>query len=364
MLEVTWPAALAWRLRRQLLEPVGTTSAADVVRTLGAVAAQLEPSYAELGVRARRRSARPGDLADAVATGAVVRTFAFRGAVHLMTPDQAAVHLALRTESRMWERASWQTSYALAPADWPALRETVRGALEGGPLTREELARHVTHEPRYRHLTAAFTDPSATFLKPFAWHGDLSLGPVREGRMTLQRLDTNPGWPGLPDVDEAGPRAIETYLAVYGPASRDNLHSWLTEGLGVRRRAVDRWLAALADRTGRTAAVSVDGEPRLVLRADLDELAVTAATPTVRLLPRYDQWVLGPGTADQRVVPAELRPAVSRGADLVVVGGVVAGTWSRTADGVATSWAAGAARPPQAAVDAEVARLGLARALA
>ncbi|UZN01641.1 DNA glycosylase AlkZ-like family protein [Cellulomonas sp. S1-8] len=355
MVSLTWPAALAWRLRRQHLEPRDGTSVPAVVGTLGAVAAQLDPSAAELGVRARLRSSRPGDVDRALADGSLVRTFAFRGATHLMTPEQAGVHLALRTSSRMWERASWQSHYALAPGDWPALRAAVREALTSGPLTRAELAAAVTTDARFRHLTAAFTDPSATFLKPLAWQGDLSLGHPRDGAMTLQGLDANPRWTGLPDLDDAGPRAVETYLRAYGPAAPRHLHYWLGQGLGVRSTLLRRWLDALG---ARLCDVEVDGEPLLVLRDDLDELTATAPTAVVRLLPQYDQWVLGPGTADPHIVPPDLRPEVSRGARVVVVDGVVAGTWTRTGDTVRLTWRPGSPRSTDDALDAEIARLG------
>lgn len=354
MLSLTWPGALAWRMRRQLLDPVGSTSTAGVVGTLGAVAAQLDPAVAELSVRTRLRSSRPGDVGRALDEGRIIKTFAFRGATHLMTPDKAGVHLALRAASRMWERPSWQSYYELTPADWPALREAVREALADGPMTRAELAATVAAHPRFRHLASAFTDPSATFLKPLAWHGDVSLGPLRDGQATLQRLDGNPRWTGLPDLDEAGRRAIEAYVRVYGPASADHLQYWLGEGLGVRRVLIREWIARFGD---RLCTVEVDAEPRLVLREDLDELAATPPTSAVRLLPKYDQWVLGPGTADVHVVPTAVRSDVSRGANVVVVGGVVAGTWSLTGDAVVTSWSADAQMPANDDLGTEVARL-------
>jgi len=104
-------------MRRQLLDPVGATSTADVVSTLGAVASQPDPAAAELGVRTRRQRSRRGDVARALDEGRVIRTFAFRGATHLMTPDEAGVYLALRAASRMWERPSWQSHYQLTPAE-------------------------------------------------------------------------------------------------------------------------------------------------------------------------------------------------------------------------------------------------------
>ena len=65
MVSITWSQALAWRLRRQLLDPVGTESVAGVVRRLGAVPAQLDAA-AELAVRARRERSRPGEVARAL----------------------------------------------------------------------------------------------------------------------------------------------------------------------------------------------------------------------------------------------------------------------------------------------------------
>lgn len=352
---VTWPSALAWRLERQLLDPVRTTGAAEVVGALRAVAAQLDPAWSELGVRLRSGDAKPGELSSARDAGAVVATFAFRGAVHLMTPGWAAVHCALRASSRMWERASWREYYCLEPGDWPRLIATVRDALSDGPLTRAELADAVTATPAYVHLMSAFTDPSATFLKPLAWNGALVLGPSRAGRATFQLPETSPGWPGLPDLDVAGPRAIEGYLHAYGPASRANLSYWLSEGLGVRARLVDDWLRMLGR---RVSAVDVEGEQRLVLSDDLDALTAARPAATVRLLPKYDQWVLGPGTADGAVVPPALRQQVSRGSHLIVVDGVVSGTWALAGETVVPTWAPGAGTADPDLLAAEVERLG------
>jgi hypothetical protein len=76
-----------------------------------------------------------------------------------------------------------------------------------------------------------------------------------------------------------------------------------------------------------------------------------------RLLPGYDQWVLGPGTADAHVVPPARRTLVSRQANIVVVGGVVSGTWSLTDDQVVVAWFAEAGAAPHEALAEEVARL-------
>ncbi len=352
-MSLSWSQALAWRMGRQLLDPVGTGSVADVVRRLGAVPAQPEAA-AELAIRTRRSASRPGEVAHALAEGRIIKTYAFRGATHLLTPEEGGAYLALRAASRMWERASWQRHYGLTASDWPVLREAVRAALSGGPLTRQELAAAVTARPAFRHLGFAFADRADTMLKPLAWQGVMSFGPPRDGRATFQSLADNPCWPGLPELDEAGLRAVQAYFTTYGPATADHARYWLGNGLGAGRKRVESWIAALGE---RLVAVDIDGARALVLREDLDALLATPATSAVRLLPGYDQWVLGPGTADVQVVPPLRRRLVSQGANLVVAGGVVSGTWSLSDDHLVTGWFAEAGSPPRARLAAEADRL-------
>ena len=310
-MSISWSQALAWRMRRQLLDPVGTESVAGVVRRLGAVPAQPDAS-AELAVRTRRQRSRSGEVARALAEGRIIKTFAFRGATHLLTPEDGGAYLALRAASRMWELPSWQSFYGLTPADWPALRAAVRDALADGPITRDELGAAITARPRFRHLGFAFANGAGTVLKPLAWLGDMSFGPPKDGQASFQRLDRNPRWAGIPDLDEAGTCAVEAYFRTYGPATPDHVRYWLGEGLGAGRKRIRSWIAGLGD---RIAEVDVDGEPGYVLREDLEDLVATPATSAVRLLPGYDQWVLGPGTADAHVVPPARRRLVSRQAN-------------------------------------------------
>jgi hypothetical protein len=77
----------------------------------------------------------------------------------------------------------------------------------------------------------------------------------------------------------------------------------------------------------------------------------------VRLLPGYDQWVMGPGTDDRHVVPPARRALISRGAHFVIAGGVVSGTWALRGNSVAITWFREAGRPPNAALNDEVERL-------
>ncbi len=331
---VTWAQAMAWRMRRQLLEPLGTEGVSEVVRRLGAIPS-MDQSLAELAVRTRQTTSHAGDLARAVEHGTVIRAFAFRGAVHHLSAQDGGAYLALRCAGRQWERASWVEYYGLTPQAWPDFRAAVREAVADGPLTVAELGEALARYPAYRHLRPVFDDGAGALIKPLTWQGDVSIAPSRDGRLTLQRLDTNPHWRGLPDLDEAGPYAVSAYLGAYGPATSDHVHHWLGDGLSAGRKRIDGWLAGLAD---ELATVDVAHTDALVLRADLDDLVATEPSEAVRFLPGHDQWVMGPGTKDERVTPAPLRDLMTRKANPVIRGGVVCGSWSRKGDALDVRW--------------------------
>ena len=90
---------------------------------------------------------------------------------------------------------------------------------------------------------------------------------------------------------------------------------------------------------------------------DVDDLTSTTVSPTVRLLPAADPWVMGPGTADPHVVPPARRQLVTRGANLALAGGVVAGTWTRKAGTLTVAWFGEADPPDHDLLRAEAARL-------
>ncbi|ANJ26022.1 DNA glycosylase AlkZ-like family protein [Agromyces aureus] len=356
---IGWHEVLAWRMRRQFLTGEGASSVEEVVRRLVAV-----PSWsgdAELAIGVRMRHPHPGSVAAAFAQGRVVKTFAFRGSMNYLAPEDAGVSLALRAAGRQWELKSWREYYRLEPADWPPLRAAVRDALSAGPLSQHELAAVIVRDARFSHLGAAFTDTSCTFLKPFAWQGDLSLGVPRDGALMLQSPTVAAGWSGVVELEEAGPEAVRAYLSAYGPASADHLQYWLGEGLSAGRKRIAGWIARL--RGAEIVTVDVEGDELLCLADQVDALATkpgsgsgpAPAAGAVRLLPGLDPWILGAGTADEHIVPPGRRGEFSRGANPVLIDGRVAGTWRIAADRLAVSPFSGA-RPP-AAVETECGRL-------
>jgi len=289
-----------------------------------------------------------------LADGEVVKVFAFRGSMHYLAPQDAGTYLALRSAGRQWERASWVRYYGLTAAAWPDFRAAVREALAGGPLTVGELGEALAGQRAYRHLRPVFDEGAYTLVKPLTWQGDMSLGPLRDGQHTFQRLDRNPRWHGIPELDDAGPRAVTAYLRSYGPATLGHLDYWLVKGLSAGRRRLEAWFGGLVD---DLAAVDVEGTRAYVVREDLDALVAARPSTAVRFLPGHDQWVIGPGTKDTHVTPPSRRDLMTRKANPVLVGGVVRGTWARRGDELSVSWLDGQPRP-DAAIEEEAGRLG------
>jgi hypothetical protein len=111
----------------------------------------------------------------------------------------------------------------------------------------------------------------------------------------------------------------------------------------------------------RLVAVEVDGEPAFLLAEDVDDLGATSPTQAVRLLPGFDQYVLGPGTKAEEIIAPSRRAEVSRTAGwispVVVAGGRVAGTWKVDGRTVQVRLFEEAGPIPGPALDAEVARI-------
>jgi hypothetical protein len=357
-LSITWEQALAWRMRRHLLDPVGRLPVADVVARLCGVQAQVAGS-AELAIRVRRERSQPGEVARALEEGRLVKTWAMRGALHLLRTEDAGAFLSLMAAGRSWEKPSWERYFDMTPKRWAALRRAARAVLADGPLTREELATAVAARRGLRHVGEALASSWGTLLKPLAWQGDLCIGPSTGNRVTFVRPEAaaGPRWRGLPDPEDAAPAVVVAYLRAYGPATFEAFGHWLAGGYFGKRR-LRGWFDALHD---RLAEVDVDGERAYVLGEDLADLASTSPTSAVRLLPGFDQYVLGPGTRDRHVVPAARRAAVSRPAGwispVVVAGGVVRGTWELVGEQARVAWFREGGRPPRAALRAEVERL-------
>ncbi len=332
-----------FRLRRQGLADRDGAGPVDVARRLVGVQAQVPSAAAQaVAVRTATGTVDDGTVDAALAAGALLRTWSMRGTLHLLAADRAPAVLALLASARSWDKGAWQREFATA-AQMTALAAGAAEVLADAVLTREELTAALVAHTREPGLAEALGSGWGAVLKPLAWQGLLCHGPPAGARVTFTSPRVAvPGWPGLPDPDEAARTVVPAFLAAHGPATPAAFDAWLLRGATPKAR-LRRWFADLvAD--GTLTEVDVDGETRHARTADLDDLA--AATPAgPRLLGPFDPYVLGAGTGDPDLVPPAHRGEVSRAAGwiapVVLAAGRVMGTWSVEEDRLAITWFAG-----------------------
>src|SRR4051794_11222691 len=286
-------------------------------------------SSAEQGVAVRTPAPAPDALAARLAAGELVRTWAMRGTLHVLPVAEAVDVLALLAAGRSWERGAWQKTF-LTAGQVEAVAGAATSALAAGPLTREELAQAIVAATGDADLGEHLRSGWGAVLKPLAWQGLLCQAGSASGKVTFARPDLHlPAWPGLPDAADAGPRVVECYLGAFGPATPAAFDAWLLRG-STPKKLLRGWFDDLVS-SGRAGRVEVEGEQLYARTEDADALASSRPADAVRLLPAFDPWILGPGTADSHVLDPARRPDVSRAAGwiapVVLVGGRVAGTW-------------------------------------
>ncbi|MCW2904798.1 MAG: hypothetical protein JWO67_7063 [Streptosporangiaceae bacterium] len=341
MESLTWAQALAWRMRRQFLDPLGDVPAVEVARRLAGVQAQVG-SAAELAIALRQSGPVPREVEEALWTErTLVKTWAMRGTLHLLPADEAGAYLALCATARNWEKPSWQRAFGATPADLEAIAAAATDVLgTGACLTREELTGEIVERTGSAHLAELLGSGWGTLLKPLAWWGVLCYGPCRGPKVTFAAPDRRlPGWRGVPPVEQAARTVIRAFLGAHGPATPQMFDAWLMRGLSDKKE-LRGWFASVED---ELTEVDVEGAPMYVLAEHVGELLETEPTRLVRLLGGFDQYILGAGTGASYVLPAEHRAEVSRKAGwispVVLHGGRVAGVWAvRDGEIAVTTW--------------------------
>lgn len=356
-LVTTWPQVLAWRMRRQLLDPVEQPEPPEVVRRLCGVQAQVL-SAAALAVGVRQTDPVPDAVSRALDDRQLMRSWAMRGTLHLLTPDEAGAYLALMAAGRSWERGSWVRTFGVTPEEMVALTEAVAEVLDDQVLTREQLVAELACRLGRTDLEEQLGSGWGAVLKPVAWQGVLCHGPADGNRVTFARPDRLlPTWKGLPSPEDAALTVVPAYLRAYGPATIERFDAWLTRGVS-KKGMLRGWFGAVED---QLVTVDVEGTTGYLLAEDAEDLAGTAPTAVVRLLPGFDQYVLGPGTAAAEILAPDQRSQVSRAAGwiapVVIAGGRVIGVWDRDEDTVDVRLFDEEDQPTATALDTAVDRL-------
>ena len=208
--------------------------------------------------------------------------------------------------------------------------------LEDRELTREELADEVGRRTRSRKLGETLRESWGAVLKPCSFQGVLCFAPGEGQRVRF----TNPGsWLDLddrrPDPAHAVSEVFRRFIKSYGPVSREELARWWT---GVSPAGAEKSIRAMGD---EVAPVDIEGTRTWMLADHLDGLRSAAPTKAVRLLPAFDQYVIGSTKHAVDLMPGNFRDRVHRTAGWVspvlAVDGKLEGVWSHERTGTRLS---------------------------
>jgi hypothetical protein len=330
MLKLSWGRAAMWRAGRQhLVQRAKPGSMLAVAGRLCGLHAQVLSS-AELTAWARVEGLKRQDVQRALwQDRTLVKTWAMRGTLHLLPTSELPLwYGALTTNRRFLREAQWKKNFGLSLDDLDRLTDAIGAVLENRMLTREELAREVGEIAGRRIIAESSW---GTALRPAAFTGRLCFAPGTGNRVRFTHPDTWVKLAAAVDPQIATLEATRRYLAAFGPATVHDLARWWS-GTGVS--TARQWIAALAD---EAASVDVEGEPAWMLARDVRGMRDVPTERSVRLLPAFDQYVIGASAHCHRMLPGDLRARVYRPqgwiSPVLLVNGMMHGVWRHEVQG-------------------------------
>lgn len=327
--ELSWQSVLAWRVARQgLAERAAAADWMDVVRRICGLHAQVQ-SAAELTLWARVEGPPAAAVAEALWTErTLVRTWVMRGTLHLLPADELAMWVGAQGALRpRYETASWRRAFGMSSDEAVAVLDAIGDALDGAPLTRDELAAAVTERLGVARLGEAVRGSFGTMPKLAAFRGDVVFAQPAGQKVRFTRPDRwlAPDWAPAPPR-EAMAAVVRRHLAAYGPASRETFARWF--GIASAAQA-GKLIAALGD---EVAAVDVEGWAAWMLRDDVAVAGGSAPSGVVSLLPAFDQYVVAAPRDETPVLAARFKDRVYRRqgwlSPVLLLDGRILGVWS------------------------------------
>ena len=325
-LSLTWEQVCAWRLSQQhLINRAPPERLLEVAGDLIGIQAQVLSS-AELALWARVQDLPPDAVSAALwKQRSLIKTWSMRGTLHLFAAAEfPLVAAALRNRHRV--TGAWLKYLNLSSSEeFAAIMQAMRGALDGRCLTREQLAAEVARLTGLPQVEAVLRSGWGELLKPAAYHGYLCFGPNQNQHVTFVRPDQWIGaWQDY-DADEALATIVRRYLAVYGPATYEDVtHWWGMRYIREMRAAIQRLGAEVTE-------VTVEGRNAFALTSMIEQFNDLPPAPAARLLPGFDTYTIGALPHIEYLLPGPLKARISRTSGwispVLLVAGRMAGVW-------------------------------------
>jgi hypothetical protein len=325
---LTWEQVRAWRLARHHLDArVPRGELLPVVSRLCGVHAQLMAS-AELTLWARVDGLEPDAVGRALwEERSLVKTWAMRGTLHLLPAAELGLWLAGLGTYEHYRKPGWFRGFGITPEQLEQVLEAVTAALDGAQLTREELTAAIAEHAGSPELAERVGESWGSLLKPAAFQGRLCFAPSDGQKVRFTRPDTWLGRApraGAPEGDAALREIARRFLAVHGPATREDFARWWA----MTPAKAGNVLRSLGD---EAVEADVEGMPVWMLATGAAEAAAMAPPDGVRLVPAFDQYVIAATRHAEQLTPGPYRDRIYRPqgwlSAVLLVGGRMDGTW-------------------------------------
>jgi hypothetical protein len=296
----------------------------DAVRWLGAIQAQ-DYNQSLWGIGARVSAGTAQGVERAIAERQILRTWLMRGTIHFTAAEDVRWLLALCTPRLLSADVQRCAQLGLAESDIERSAELLRSALGGDRrLSRPEVMELLESEG-----IATGGGHGYHILFRLALKGLICLGPMQGKQPTIVLLDD---WAPPAEAREL-PReqslavAAARFAASRGPVTVQDLARWAGITAGDARSGM-RSADGLVTRTW-------DGVEYWLAAEGADEPPPQARRKQTFLLAGFDEYMLGYKYRDA-ILAAEHANKIVPGANgvfkpIIVSGGQIVGTWSRTA---------------------------------
>src|SRR5713226_5109941 len=315
----------SWRVsRHHLARPARKGQIEEIVSDLCGVQAQVL-SYAALAICAIVEGVTMQDVQDALWKHRfLVKTWCMRGTLHLISASDLPVYVAARKTTLVVKR-DWLTP-EIGVEERKRIVRTIREALDGQNLTREQLAVEVVERlgmsARVRkHMLSGW----GNLLHPAADQGYLCFGPSEGSKVTFVRPDQWIGRWDEPSGDEAWKMLLRRFFSTYGPATHHDIGHWW----GLRPDKAKMLMEYIVD---ELEEVEFDGQKRWVRRDDVGQILDVERVRCVKLLPSWDCYVMFYHPREL-FVSQNYRARVFRklegNAPVLLIDGVARGVWEQ-----------------------------------
>jgi uncharacterized protein YcaQ len=322
---------MAWRVQRHHLDQrVPRKRALEVASRVCCLHAQIMSS-AELSLWTRVQQLKADDVATWLwSDRSLVKAWAMRGTLHLIPTDEYTNWQVALNTLRHYRRDSWFRYFEITREEFDGLMVAISEALEGEPLTRDQLATRVGEITGSASMGDKLRESWGALLKPASLQGRLCFAPNEGRNVRFTRPDR---WLNLaedpPDQQEAQAEITRRFLAAYGPATREDYARWW----GITPAAAGK-LIALGE---EVTEVDVEGTAAWLLADDVDGLRSGEPVRTVRLLPAFDPYVIGSTGHVVNLMPGDHKARVHRGqgwvSPVLLVNGRMDGVWRQERKG-------------------------------